>query len=127
MDKVTQIKLPDFIHCENEPKTGEFLHDQRQFIYCPRYLSLIELIPIDEIQIHYPEKLPYRNFSYYSERYEDEEDWLLVMVQDNIEVVNSITEIERMQSGTEPMTTERLIELAWEYYKNYLVWEDSQI
>lgn len=122
-----EVKLPDFIHCENEPKTGDFLHDQRQFIYCPKFLSLIELIPFDEIQIVYPIELPQKQYFYTSEKFNQEEEWLLVLVQNNIEAVNSMSEIELMQSGEEPMTEDRLMDLCWEYYEKYLTWEDEQM
>ena len=49
---IEQIRLPKFIHCENEPKTGDLIQDNRQFIYSPEYLSLIEIIPLDAYQIH---------------------------------------------------------------------------
>lgn len=126
MSKFTQITLPDFIHCENEPKNGDFLHDQRQFIYCPKYISLVELIPYDDIQIAYPIELPQKQYFYISDRYKVEEEWLLVLVQNNIEAANTILEIENLSSGAAKMTPEKLLDLAWNYYKNYLIWEDSQ-
>lgn len=69
-----EVKLPDFIHCENEPKTGDSLHDQRQFIYCPKFLSLIELIPFDEIQIVYSMELPQKQYFYTSEKFNQAEN-----------------------------------------------------
>ena len=127
MSKFTQITLPDFIHCENEPKNGDYLHDQRQFIYCPKYLSLVELIPYNEIQIVYPIELPQKQYFYTSELYKEEEEWLLVLVQNNIEAANAVFEIENLSAGAERMTPEKLLDLTWSYYKKYLTWEDSQI
>lgn len=126
-DKYTQISLPEFLHCENEPKTGEFIHDQRQFIYCPKYFSLVELIPYNEIQIAYPIELPQKQYFYTSELYKEVEEWLLVLVQNNIEVANAILEIENLSAGAEKMTPEKLLDSTWNYYKKYLKWEDSQI
>lgn len=114
-----EIHLPEFIHCENEPKNGDFLHDQRQFIYCPKFLSLVELIPFDDIQILYPIEMPQKQYFYFSELYQENEEWLLVLVQNNIEVANAMLEQE--------MTEEALLDACWEYYKKYLIWEDRQI
>lgn len=121
-----RVKLPDFIHCENEPKTGDFLHDQRQFIYCPKFLSLIELIPYDEIQILYPKGMPQKQYFYTSKHFENQEEYLLVIVQNNIEAANAILEIEYLQTGQQKMTSENLLDACWEYYKKYLIWEDEQ-
>ena len=122
-----QISLPKFIHCENEPKTGEFFHDNRQFIYCPEYLSLIEIIPLDDIQLAYSMEQFQKTFSYQSESYILEEEFLLVFVQNNIELIESALEMQHLQNGTDPMTEEKLIDEAWNYYKTYLIWEDKQI
>jgi len=51
----------------------------------------------------------------------------LVLVQNNIEAANAVLEIENMKSGRFQMTVERLLDMAWEYYINYLIWKDSQI
>lgn len=126
MDKFTQISLPEFIHCENEPKNGDFIHDNRQFIYAPKFLSLVELIPFDDIQIAYPMELFQKQYFYTSELYRQEEEWLLVLVQNNLEAYNSLMEIENIDNGLEPITPDRFLDMAWDYYKKYLVWEDSQ-
>lgn len=125
--KIHQIKLPKFIHCENEPKNGEIIHDNRQFIYCPEYLSLVEIVPLDAYQIHYSMDFPQKHFNYYSERYQEEEDYLLVLVQNNIEVVNQSREIEIMQKKYQPLTVDQMLDEAWNYYENYLIWEDQQL
>ena len=62
-----QISIPQFIHCENEPKTGDLIHDNRQFIYCPQYLSLIEIIPVDDYQIQYSMDQFQKSYFYFSE------------------------------------------------------------
>lgn len=121
-----QISIPKFIHCENEPKTGDFLHDNRQFIYCPRYLSLIEVIPLDDIHITYPMEQYQKSFIYHSELYNQEEEFLLVFVQNNVALIESDFEIQHLQNNTDPMTEDKLINEAWNYYKNYLIWEDKQ-
>lgn len=124
---IEQIRLPKFIHCENEPKTGDLIHDNRQFIYSPEYLSLIEIIPLDTYQIQYSMDLPQRHFTYYSPHFKNEEDFLVVLVQNNIELVNQSREIEILQGKLLPMTSEQLINEVWNYYVNYLKWEDQQL
>ncbi|WP_291076321.1 MULTISPECIES: hypothetical protein [unclassified Empedobacter] len=121
-----QISIPKFIHCENEPKTGDFLHDNRQFIYCPEYLSLIEIIPLDDIQIAYPMEQFQKSFLYFSDHFKSEEEYLLVFVQNNVKLIESNNEIVHLQNGTEPMTEEKLIDEAWDYYKTYLIMEDKK-
>lgn len=124
--KLTQILLPKFIHCENEPKNGELIHDNRSFIYSPEYLSLVEIIPLDAYQIQYSMDLPQKSFIYTSERYKVAEDFLLVLVQNNIDVVNSTKEIDILQNKTSLMTTGMFLDEAWDYYLDYLKWEDQQ-
>lgn len=125
--KIIEISLPKFIHCENEPKTGDLIHDNRQFIYCPEYLSLIEIIPLDTYQIQYSMDLPQKNFVYKSDKYEYEEEFLVVLVQNNIEQVNQSREIEHIQNKTQPLTSEQMLNDAWDYYLNYLKWEDQEL
>lgn len=109
-----QISIPKFIHCENEPKTGDFIHDNRQFIYCSEFLSLIEIIPIDDYQIQYSMDLVQKNFSY------EDEDFLLVYIQNNVSQINQMKEIEYMQKGLKPISEIELMNQAFDYYCNYL-------
>lgn len=127
MDKYKEISIPDFMHCEIEPKTGDDVDNNRQWIYSPKYLSLIEIIPIDEMLIVYPEEIPHKEFIYHSEKYQMEETFQLVIVQNNIEAANAANDIENLLNGVDPMTEVELLDAAWEYYKTYLQWEDSQI
>lgn len=113
-----QIIIPQFIHCENEPKTGDFIHDNRQFIYCSEYLSLIEIIPVDDYQIQYSMDLVQKNYSY------EDEDFLLVYLQNNVNQINQIKEIEYLKKGLRPISEIELMNQAFEYYSNYLEnWE----
>lgn len=120
-----QISIPKFIHCENEPKTGDIMHDNRQFIYCSEYLSTIEIIPLDTYQITYPMEMFQKSFFYFSEYFQTEEECLSVFLQNNIEFVELDLEIKHLQNGTDPMSASKLIDEAWEYYKTYLIWEDK--
>lgn len=125
--KIEQIRLPKFIHCENEPKTGDLINDNRQFIYSPEYLSLIEIIPLDTYQIQYSMDLPQRHFTYYSSYFKNEEEFLVVLVQNNIEVVTESRSIYSSDHNSESITPNQLLQEAWEYYVEYLKWEDQQL
>lgn len=114
-----QISIPKFIHCENEPKTGDFLHDNRQFIYCTEYLSLIEIIPVDDFQIQYSMDLMQKNYSF------EDEEFLLVYLQNNVNQINQMKEIEYLQKGLKPISEIELMNQAFDYYSNYLEnWEN---
>lgn len=106
--------------------SGGFLFN-RQWIYSPKYLSLIEIIPVDEMLIVYPEEIPHKEFIYRSEKYLMEETFQLVIVQNNIEAANAANDIENLLNGVDPITEVELLDAAWKYYKTYLQWEDSQI
>lgn len=126
MDKFKQIKLPEFILCENPVKTGDFIDDNRQFIYVVNCLSLIEIIPLDDYQIPYDYEMKHNEFTYTSEKYQEEESFMLVFVQNNVEFVSDVSEIEILQGKSEKVTDVEILEKAWTFYENYLKWEDSQ-
>lgn len=67
-----------------------------------------------------------KTYFYFSEYFQIEEEYLLVFLQNNVELMESDSEIQHLQNGTEPMTEEKLIDAAWEYYKTYLIGEDKQ-
>lgn len=114
-----QNSIPQFIHCENEPKTGDFVHDNRQFIYCTEYLSLIEIIPVDDFQIQYSMDLVQKNYSF------EDEDFLLVYLQNNVKQINQMKEIEYLKKGLKPISEIELMNQAFDYYCNYLEnWEN---
>lgn len=113
-----QITIPKFIHCENEPKNGDLIHDNRQFIYCAEYLSLIEIIPVDDYQIQYSMNQFQKTYLF------DEEEFLLVYLQNNVNQINQMKEIKLLQKGLSPISQSELMDQAFDYYKNYLEnWE----
>ena len=69
--------------------------------------------------------LPQKNFVYKSDKYEEE--FLVVLVQNNIEQVNQNREIEHIQNKIHPLTSEQMLNDAWDYYLNYLKWEDQEL
>lgn len=115
-----QLTVPDFIFCENPIKTGDIVEDNRAFIFCSKYLSLIEVIPMDLFIASYPSELPQKTFFY------GQEEFLLVLVINNIQFNNIQNEIEILKGNAEPMQESKLLDLAWDFYSKYLEWEDLQ-
>lgn len=111
MPKSVKLKIPDFLYCEIPIKDGS-IQDQRAWIYCPQALSLIEVIPEDELTVAINRELIQKKFTYENTDCYPEE-FLLVIVQNNCEI-----------SDIDP---QELLANAWDYYQNYLIWEDSQI
>ena len=112
MNEPFKIKLPKFLLAE-EPK-NEF--NGIEFIYSPSYLSLIMIIHENYttliLNAENREK-PRKSFEYNSEKF------LFVIVQNNVistggHLAPEITEIE-------------FLELAYDWYKDYLIWEDKNI
>lgn len=117
---VYELKNPKFLFCENPIKTGDKIEDNRMFIYCVEYLSLIEIIPMDLYLSVFPDEVFQKTYYY------EEEEFLLVIRQNNIELINSYHDIEIFKGERELMFEERLMDLAWEYFESYLKWENSQ-
>lgn len=118
MEKLTN---PNFLFAEILPKTGNEIQDNRQFIYCPPWLSLIEVVPLDAFTAAWPKEQPQKEYQH------GNEEFLLVITQNNIEQVNAMREVEYLQKGLDKMTAETLLDQAWNYYQSYLTWEDEQI
>lgn len=114
MDVTSELRNPEFLHCEFPIKTGDIVRDNRAFIYCVNYLSLIEIIPMDLFLAAFPIEQAQKEYTY-----ETGETFLLVFTQNNIELANEAT--------GKDTTPEQLLDLAWNYYREYLIWEDSQI
>ena len=112
MNKPFEIKLPKFL-LATEPKKE---YNGIEYIYSPSYLSLIMVIHENEItsilNAENREK-PRKSFEYNSEKF------LFVILQNNVaatggELAPEITEIE-------------FLEQAFDWYKDYLIWEDRNI
>ncbi|WP_313214119.1 hypothetical protein [Soonwooa sp.] len=101
-----EIKMPKFLLAE-EPTAPL---DRFTFIYSPPYLSLILIIAEDDVMgllNNETRNKPRKTFQYFDESFE------FVLVQNNIEAVNLETSIESF------------LDEAWNWYKDYLVWEDK--
>ncbi len=112
MNEPFKIKLPKFL-LATEPKNE---YNGIEYIYSPSYLSLIMIIhENDTISILNEEnrEKPRKSFEYNSEKF------LFVIIQNNVistggNLAPEITEIE-------------FLEQAYDWYKDYLIWEDRNI
>ncbi len=101
---------PSFLFCEIAVKDGT-QNDDRIWIYHLKSLSLIEFVcanDVDDFQ-----------FSGKQERFDFEnidgviEDWFGVFVQNNCEATD--------------FNPDKVLKVAWEYLKEYMIWEDEKI
>jgi len=111
MQKYTKLTNPDYLFCEL-PIKNDSIDDNRIFIYCVKYLSLIEVWPYDIGFAAWPKTMFQKNYSYGSE------DFLLVFTQNNIELA--------MEGKDKVKTESQIMDEAWSFFKDYLIWEDSQ-
>lgn len=110
MANITKINLitPDFLLCDI-PIKNRTHNDVRQWVYCPKALSLIEMICVNDS--------PDFQFTGIQERFEYEnpegiiEDYFAVFTQNNCE-------------ATDHNPTD-ILKGAWAFYKDYLIWEDG--
>ncbi|SHJ00076.1 hypothetical protein SAMN04487911_10952 [Arenibacter nanhaiticus] len=101
---IEDLSLPEFIFGEF-PIKNDSIHDQRQFIL-HKGISLIEVIPQDELEnIAFDDKTS-KHFSYFGEDF-------TLFYQTNNTAASSQSEIE-------------VLDRAWEWYREYLIWEDTQ-
>jgi hypothetical protein len=109
MEKFNFTK-PDFLFCEIPVKDGS-MHDDRVWVYCTKALSLIEFVNVDTFKDF--------EFNAFQKRYEyDSSDGILenyfgVFVQNNCEFTEK--------------RPDKVMDDAWQFYKDYLQWEDKQI
>ncbi|WP_169630373.1 hypothetical protein [Flavobacterium sp. ASW18X] len=98
-----EFDLPEFIFGEFPIKDGGF-NDERQFIF-HKGVSLIEIIAFDEfIHVIDSSKIS-KQYSYFGE------DFSLTYHTNNTEHL-----------GLNPM---EVLDKAWEFYRDYLIWEDT--
>lgn len=102
--KKFEFTQPDFLMCCIAIEDGS-QNDDRIWIYHRKSLSLIEFINVDDFKDF--------QFSGTQDRFEYlDENWFGVFVQNNCE-------------STE-YNQDKVLKAAWEYLKEYFVWEDSQ-
>lgn len=109
--KPIQLTIPDFFLCEQPIKDGSNL-DQRMWIYSRVTISLIEVIPEDEIIAVIDRSLIQKRFKYINSD-GIEESFLLVFIQNNCAMVEA-----------NPLD---LLNKAWSWFEKYLKWEDGNI
>lgn len=110
MEKYKEIIMPKFLLAE-EPKGGDFT-----FIYSPHYVSLILIVPEDDATVLLNaenRKRPHKSFNYKNETFE------FIIVQNNLEAVGEMNGY--------PITADKFLTDAWEWYSDYLRYEDEQI
>lgn len=116
-----ELKNPDYLFCELPIKDGS-INDYRQFIYCPKYLSLIEIFSEEDIIVVFDNEQFQKKYFY------QDETFLLVFAQNNIKMVNESTnEIEILKGNVSIKTELEILDEAWEFYISYIQWEDSHI
>jgi hypothetical protein len=108
--RAEELEIPKFLLCEQPIKANNNL-DHRAWIYCPTSLSLIEVIPEEDITVAINRKLVQKKFTFENSNLFPEE-FTLVIVQDNCEMAE--------------INPYHLLQKAWEFYEEYLIWSDSQ-
>ena len=99
-----ELNLPEFLFAEYPIKDGS-VNDLRNFIV-HKGISLIEIIPNDEIITIVFDSKTSKQYSFF------DEDFTLVYHTNNAEYYN-ISPLD-------------LLDKAWEWYREYLIWEDTQ-
>ncbi len=107
MNSKEEYKLPKFLLSEIAVKDGSY-NDDRVWITCTEYMCIVEFIymnNVDELELDSDQIQ--LNFEY------EEEEWVGFFALNNCE----IEEVEPKQVLSE----------AWEYFKEYLIWEDDNL
>ena len=99
-----ELILPEFLLAEYPIKDGS-VNDLRSFIV-HKGISLIEIIPNDEIITIVFDSKTSKQYSFF------DEDFTLVYHTNNVEYYN-----------IPPLD---LLDKAWQWYREYLIWEDTQ-
>ena len=106
--KSKEIKLHRFLLAEDPTEDL----NRFTYIYSPPFLSLILIIPEDDVTVLLNkdnQKRPRKTFNYGIETFE------LVVLQNNVHV------------SEENISAEEFLNQAWQWYENYLRWEDKNI
>ena len=104
--------MPKFLLAE-EP-TGP--NDREIFIYSPHYLSLVLVIPEDDITVLLNNEMrqkPSKPFQYHDVTFE------LVIFQNNVLHAGGVLSPE--------ISEEEFLNQAWKFWEDYLIWEDRNI
>jgi len=107
-----EIVLPQFLIAEDPAGPA----DREIFIYSPHYLSLVVVIPENDMTfLPNPENISKKRKTY---TYKDE-SFELIIVQNNVLNTGGALSTEISEG--------EFLDLAWKYWENYLVWEDNNI
>lgn len=109
MTKLNIFDQPEFLMAGIPVKDGSF-NDDRIWIYHRLSLSLIELIYLDNIGESIFDGVQ-KDFAY-TRADGLTENWKAVFAQNNTEATE--------------LNTDLVLNRAWEYFLNYLMWEDGQ-
>lgn len=104
--EMNEFNLPEFILGEFPIKTGDHFNDNRHFIV-HKGITMIEIIP-NEIFI----ELLKDNAVFKRYKYGDEQ--FILVYHTNNGYLHNINQYE-------------LLDRAWQWYKEYLIWEDNNI
>lgn len=107
-----ELKLPRFLLAE-EPTE---LIDRNVFIYSPHYMSLVLIIPEDDMVVLLNEETrnrPRKTFQYQDETFE------LVLLQNNVLQTGGVLSPE--------ITEEEFLNQAWNFWEQYMIWEDRNL
>lgn len=111
-----ELTTPRFLLAEEPIKDLSNEAPNRVWIYAPFCLSLIECISLSEVTfIPFESNRTSKDYEYFSPLYQSSETWKLIFIQENTEV------------AAEAITPEQLLDQAWEFYSNYMLWEDTQM
>lgn len=96
---------PDFLLCEIPVKDKSF-NDDRLWVYSRLSLSLIEFICLNDIEVSNFQNTQ-KKFTFFDEQ------WIGVFVQNNCEPTDN--------------DPNEILNQAWEFFRDYLAWEDVNI
>jgi hypothetical protein len=104
------FSTPKFLFCEIPIKDNS-INDNRIWVYHIKSLSLIEIINVDQFKDFefkgVKERFEYENSTGFLENY------FAVFTQNNCSNTNQ--------------NEKEVLKKAWQFYKNYLIWEDKNI
>lgn len=103
-NKYFEFNTPEYLFCELPIKDGT-LNDSRVWVYCPRALTLIEMIALDDLGVH--------NLQINQERKYRSETWGIAVVQNNCEATGA--------------DVGEIIDGAWDFFCKYIEWEDQNV
>ena len=112
--KREELLMPEFLLAD-QPIKDDTLNAQRMYIYCTQYLTLIEVWSLDFGPAIFHDYQTTKDFTY------QDEDYILCIVQNNVSAFAS--EVEALRGVDHE---QELLDKAWAFFEDYLIWEDEQ-